>query len=214
MKGRFERSTLVLVLISAVLLSFLMYNQLFRKSLVPSASAVLTGGNIGVYWDVNCTQTVTSIDWGNLTPGATEEVAVYVRNEGNQTLALSLTPLNWNPANASQYLTFSWNYLNSVIEAGKVLTVKQTLNVASPRAGGFSSCTFDTLFESLDHLLADVNKDGVVDVIDLAILGKHYQETLSSPGWNPDLDLNKDGKVNIEDISLAARYFDAQWPAD
>lgn len=208
MVGRFERETVVLILILAVLSSFIMYNLVFRKSSFPSASAVLTGGNIGVYWDANCTQTVTSIDWGNLTPGDTEEVVVFVRNEGNQTLDLSLTLQNWNPANASQYVIFSWNYMDSVIHAGDVLTVSQTLHVASPYAGDFLSVTFDTLFEGLDHLLADVNRDGIVDVRDINILANHLMETPASAGWNPDLDLNKDGIVNTKDINLAASEFD------
>jgi hypothetical protein len=85
MTGRFERKMLVLILVLGVLLSFSMYNLLWKPE-VPRASAVLASGDIGVYWDANCTQTVTSIDWGNLAPGATEEVVVCVRNEGNETL--------------------------------------------------------------------------------------------------------------------------------
>jgi len=144
---RFEhRKKFVLALILAVLLSFCAHELLFQKSSVPGASAVETGANIGVYWDVICTQLVSSINWGNMTPGDTREAVVYVRNEGNQTLALNLTSMNWTPANASQWLTFSWNYSNNLIEAGKVLTVNPTLHVASPFGGGFSSFAFDILF--------------------------------------------------------------------
>jgi len=205
---RFEhKKTFVLVLVLAVLLSFSAHELLFWKSSALSASAVETGVNIGVYWDVNCTQKVSSISWGNLTPGDTRQVVVYVRNEGNQTLALSLTPLNWNPASASQYLTFSWNYLNNVIEAGKVLGVRQTLHVVSPYTGSFSSFTFDILFEGLDHLPTDVNRDGVVDMRDILILIINFGDTPMSVGWNPNLDLNKDGIVDMRDINLAIRDF-------
>ena len=206
MAARFGRKALVLILVLAVLLSLSAHNLLW-KSNVPSVSAVLIGGDIGVYWDAKCTKTVTSIDWGNLTPGATEEVAVYVRNEGNQTVALNLTPQNWNPANASQYLTFSWNYRNSVIEAGSALTVSQTLNVTSPYPDGFSHVTFDVLFESLDHLPADVNRDGIVNMKDMAIVAAAFGSKPGDSNWNPNADINNDGVVNMKDMAIVAGSF-------
>jgi hypothetical protein len=134
---------------------------------------------------------------------------------------LNLTPLNWNPANASDYLTFSWNYLDTVIEAGSVLTVTQTLSVASPFAGGFSRVTFDVLFESLDHLLADVTgpngvPDGKVDIRDLNLVAKAYGSfgpnyfypgSPASENWNPLADLNGDGKIDARDVDIVERSF-------
>ena len=35
--------------------------------------------NIEVYWDSNCTDEVSTIEWGTLEPGSSRNVTVYVR---------------------------------------------------------------------------------------------------------------------------------------
>jgi hypothetical protein len=200
---RFEnKKTLVLVLILAVLLSFNLYELLLRQSSVPSVSAVDTGANIGVYWDANCTQRVDSISWGALTPGQTKQVVVYVRNEGNETPILALIPENWQPQNAYLWLNFSWTCQNTTIGVGQVVRVTQILSVASNFPGGFSNFSFDIAFEGTSYLLGDINKDGFVNIQDLAILAAAYGSTPGDPRWNPQADLNKDGIVNFLDLWL------------
>ena len=46
-------------------------------------------------------------------------------------------------------------------------------------------------------LPGDVNRDGLVDILDLLIVVVHFGE---SPPTNPRADTNKDGQVNIEDL--------------
>jgi hypothetical protein len=67
---------------------------------------------VGVCWDSSCTSAVSSIDWGALEPGVTKNFTIYVRNEGNVQVMLSMTTSNWNPASASSYITLSWNREN------------------------------------------------------------------------------------------------------
>jgi hypothetical protein len=205
---RFEnKKTLVPVLILAVLLSFILYGLLLRKSSIPSVSAIEAGAGISVYWDEGCTQSVDSISWGNITPGQTKQVAVYVRNEANETTILDLTSLNWQPQNVLQWLTFSWSCQNNAIEKGQTVKVIQGLSVASDIPGGFSGFSFDILIQGMDHFLGDANKDGIVDLHDLAILAAAYGSTPGDPRWDPAADLNKDGIVNLPDIWRLARDY-------
>lgn len=185
---------LLLIIGAARFLSF--------KPSIPSASAVETTGNIGVYWDRRCTQNVYSLSWGTLARGGTKEVNAYVRNEGNETLILDLTTLNWQPENASLWLDFSWTCQNTTIELGHVVKVTQTLYVASNFPGGFSSFSFDIVFQGINHLIGDINKDGVVNMRDLAIIAAAYNSTPLDPQWNPEADLNKDGIINMRDIAV------------
>jgi len=90
-----------------------------------NASEIEASKGIRMYWDKTCTLKVLSIDWGVLSPGMSKEIAVYVRNEGNQTLFLILSTTNWNPSTANQYLIFSWNYKDIRIVACEVVTVTQ-----------------------------------------------------------------------------------------
>jgi len=200
-----HKKTFVLALVLAVLLSFSMQGLLLRRSPVPSASAVVANANIGVYWDRGCTQNVSSIDWGTLEPGGTQQVVVYVLNEGNDTFNLDLAPQDWQPANASDWLSFSWSCRNTTIAAGHVVKVTQTLSVASDFPGGFSSFSFSIVFGEGSSLLEEL-------AIVAAAYGSHcanydYQGEPASPNWNPNADLNKDGVVNLLDLYILASEY-------
>jgi len=204
---------LVLFLILTVLASSNLYALVLRKSPVPSASAVETGPSIGVYWDQGCTQSVDSISWGTLQVGGTQEVDVYVRNEGSDAFNLALAAQDWQPGNAYDWLSFSWSCGSATVGPGQVVEVALTLGVASDFSGGFSGFSFSIGFKGGSYLLGDINKDGVVDQKDLAILaaayGSHcanydYQGEPASPNWNPLADLNGDGVVNLLDLLLLA----------
>jgi len=198
---------LVLFLILVVILSFNLYALVLRRSPVPSASAVEAGPNIGVYWDASCTQSVDSISWGTLSIGGTQQVVVYVRNEGNDTFNLDLATLDWQPGNLYLWLSFSWSCQNYTIGAGQVEKVTQTLHVPSDLPSGFSNFSFNIVFEGGSYLRGDINHDGVVDIHDLLILARAYGSTPGAPNWNPGADLNKDGIVNLLDLQILANNY-------
>jgi hypothetical protein len=204
----FGHKTFVLALVLAVLLLFSMQALLLRRSPVPSASAVVTGANIGIYWDRGCTQEVSSINWGTLEIGGTQQVVVYVRNEGNDTFNLALATQDWQPGNASQWLSFAWSCRNTTIAAGHVVKVTQTLSVPSDLPSGFSSFSFNIVFQGNSAAITgswlpgDINHDGVVDLHDLAILAAAYGSKPGDPNWNPAADLNHDGVVNLLDLQI------------
>lgn len=162
-------------------------------------SAVTIEGRIGVYWDQACTRRVTQIDWGTLIRGQTKEIVAYARNEGNETLFLTVRALNWNPQNAATYLKFQWTCESKKLPLGAIIKVKPALQVSS-NTKGISSFKFDIAFEGQEYLLGDVNKDGIVNIVDLSIVSLAYGSTPTNPTWNPDADLNKDGTVGIEDL--------------
>jgi hypothetical protein len=202
-----RRGTLVLFLILVVILSSGLYGLVLRRSPVPSASAVQAGANVGVYWDAGCTNSVGSISWGTVKQGGTQQVVVYVKNEGNDKFNLDLATLGWQPGNAYLWLNFSWSRQNITIAAGHVVKVTLALHVSSKFPGGFSGFSFNIVFEGGSYLLGDINKDGVVDLHDLAIVAAAYGSTPGDPNWNPDADLNKDGVVSLLDFQLVANEY-------
>jgi len=50
----------------------------------------------------------------------------------------------------------------------------------------------------------DVNSDGVVNILDLVIVGKYFGK--SAPD-NAKADVNKDGIVDILDLNIVGQYF-------
>lgn len=99
---------------------------------------------VGVFWDSNCTDTVSFIDWGMVEPGSMNNVTVYVRNDGNVAANISLATENWNPSNASDYLALSWNYDGRQLNPLEVVQVTLTLTVSSS-VQGITSFSFDII---------------------------------------------------------------------
>jgi hypothetical protein len=56
-------------------------------------------------------------------------------------------------------------------------------------------------------LVGDVNEDGVVDIIDLSIVGMAYGTFEGQPGYDPDADINVDGLVDMRDLALVTKNF-------
>jgi len=85
---------------------------------------------VGVYWDQTCTNNVTSINWGTITPGSIVNQTCYIRNEGNSVSNFSLQTSNWNPLEAADYINLSWDYSGESINPDEVAQVKLTLSVS------------------------------------------------------------------------------------
>jgi hypothetical protein len=81
---------------------------------------VVSTPNIGVYSDIACTQGLSSITWGSITPGASVTRTIYLKNTGNVPLTLSMAADSWTPAIASSHMSLTWN------RASTTLTVNQT----------------------------------------------------------------------------------------
>lgn len=214
-------SLLFFILISLLTIGTVEF--LHSRDLIPNVSAVEATENIGVYWDENCGKRADSINWGVLSPNETEEVVVYVRNEGNESFLLVLSSLNWNPENAPQYLYFSWSCADNMTEAGEVAKVTQRLKVSS-YVSGISTFSFDIIFDGRAYFLGDVNGNGKVDLDDVlavaiacgSIRGTGGQYWHQNPcqccPHNPNLDIDGNGKIELTDYLATAVNFGKTGP--
>jgi hypothetical protein len=100
-----------------------------------SSSGTITAVNVGVYSDSSCTQTLTSIDWGTISPGGSVTTTIYVKNTGNAPITLSMTKTNWNPASADGPITLTWNRENAVLSVGQSTAATLTLSVSYSISG-------------------------------------------------------------------------------
>jgi hypothetical protein len=101
---------------------------------IPSSGTVTTI-NVGVYSDNACTQTLTSIDWGTISPGTTVTRTIYVKNTGNTQVTLSMTTNSWSPASANGPLTLTWNREGTALNPGISTAATLTLTVSSSVSG-------------------------------------------------------------------------------
>jgi hypothetical protein len=162
---------------------------------------------VGVYWDAKCTKRITSISWGELTPGSSGQVNVFIRNEEiAPTCYLSLRTGDWAPSTAAKYLPLSWNYDNRKVALGSTIPVTLTLRVTRD-IRGVSDFNFNIIIFGTEHIIGDLDHDGDVDIFDLAILAKAYLSTPSDPNWRPEADLNNDNVINIFDVTMLSRNY-------
>jgi hypothetical protein len=116
-------------------------------SAAPTSKTVSNAGTVrafgvGVYKDSKCTNALSSIDWGTLEPGSSEDFTCYVRNELSSASTLSMYTSNWSPLSASDYMSLSWDYGGQSIEVDEVVQVTFTLSVDA-NIEGITNFSFD-----------------------------------------------------------------------
>jgi len=135
---RFVLALRILATISAIAVVLCSSEYIFgllATTLSINTSGVVTSADLEAYWDSDCTNTVSSINWGTIYPGESKNVTIYIKNTGNVPLTLSLLTDNWNPSEAESYLTLSWNYNGEHLQADETLPVTLTLVVSSNTQG-------------------------------------------------------------------------------
>jgi len=111
---------------------------------ISSVASIKTIG-VKVYWNQNGTQPISFIDWGILEPNSSVTFTVYVKSSSNVPTNLTIFTQNWNPANASAYISLTADPNNIVIETSQIIAVNLTLTVASD-IEGITNFAFDIIF--------------------------------------------------------------------
>jgi len=99
------------------------------------SSGVVSSANLGVYQESQCINTLSSINWGTISPGGTATYTVYVKNTGTVALTLTFTTGSWSPASASTYFTLTWSYTGSQINSNAVVPITFTLSLSQSVTG-------------------------------------------------------------------------------
>ena len=53
----------------------------------------------------------------------------------------------------------------------------------------------------------DLNQDGIVDIVDVAIAALAFGSTPSEPNWDSRADVNPDGIINVFDLIVMLIHF-------
>jgi hypothetical protein len=134
-----EKNKSAIVLIAAVtaimMCAALLASGVLVSSRTIASSGIVATANIGFYSDSACTQSLTSINWGTISPGNSVTRTVYVKNLGTTQVTLSMSGENWTPASANEPITVTWNREGTTIAPNQVATATLTLEVSSSVSG-------------------------------------------------------------------------------
>ena len=126
------RAELIAAILAIVALvgSVVVYGALMVQVRIP-ASGNVYGLNLDVYSDEACTLELTSINWTNLSPGQNKTITCYLKSMSTVTSSLTLSSENWNPPQAVNYFSLSWDREGYRIMPGEVVAASLTLQVSS-----------------------------------------------------------------------------------
>ena len=148
-KPRKNRRKIILI---AVYISTLIFLGAITGILDPSKNIVqantVNGIGAGIYWDQTCIDTTTSFDWGNIQAGSSKTIRIYIRNEDNLPVLLSLSTSNWNPSISADYMSLKWNYSGQILKLNEVIPLQITLAINST-INGIAEFSFTTTITTI-----------------------------------------------------------------
>jgi hypothetical protein len=103
---------------------------------VPSSGSIVAVGDIRVYSDADGKTLLTVAGWGLVKPGCSANITMYVKNDANCPMMLSLSSNNTVPADLNSYSSFSWDYNGVALAAGQLQKVTLFFSAFSGAPGG------------------------------------------------------------------------------
>jgi hypothetical protein len=120
---------ILITLVASVLVVSTFALQTIQRDL--PASGTLNTPGLKVYRDSGCTIEASSIDFGSLDPGSNNDYTLWIKNDGNVDVTLNMVATNWNPGEAANYLSLTWNREGRLLNPDQVISCVITLTVSS-----------------------------------------------------------------------------------
>ena len=124
-----SQTLVIFVLVASALVASTFALFTIQKNIPGTGS--IKGLGLGIYWDQQCQNPTSSIDFGVLEPGSQKDYTLYLRNEGNTDLTLNMAAENWDPTEAANYLSLTWNREGLEVSPDQVISFVITLSVSS-----------------------------------------------------------------------------------
>ncbi|MEM3880681.1 MAG: hypothetical protein QXD19_02925 [Candidatus Bathyarchaeia archaeon] len=131
---KLSTKTILLIITTGIILTATTAGVLTVTRPIPATGTISTI-NLEAYSDAACSQPLTSIDWGTISPGATVTKTIYLKNTGNVPMTVSMTTNNWSPTNANGPITITWDRESATLPAGQSIAAVITLRVSSSISG-------------------------------------------------------------------------------
>jgi hypothetical protein len=124
-------SALIVLIVIGLGLTLTTYSVLSLNKTLASGGNVKVTPGLGIYADSACSIPLTSINWGNVTPGTSVTQTMYIENTGTgASLSLSLSTSNWSPSNVNGPIAISWNQEGTRLLPGQSVAVAITATIS------------------------------------------------------------------------------------
>ena len=124
----------VIAILLGLIIAGAAYAAITSTLTIPNVGTVTTVG-VEAYWDVNATNPVEQIDWGACQPGVNYTETIYIMNSGNTPCNLTFQTESWNPQNATNCITLSWNYTGQILQPNQIIPVELQLSISDQISG-------------------------------------------------------------------------------
>ena len=132
---RLGRFSAFLLLVATITVATVVSSGVVQRRIPSTGKVFIVSLGVDVFWDPECSNQVSEVDWGVLEPGDMKNVSVYVKNTGNKALILSMNTTDWAPATAETYIAVAWDAEGAQLSEGGVLKVSITLSVSTGVSG-------------------------------------------------------------------------------
>ncbi len=143
---RYQVIAIYAIVASAILATSMLAVIMIQRGTRSTGS--IEGQGLRVYLDPECTNAVSSLDFGLLEPGSSKNFTFYLKYEGDSDFNLGMSSENWNPGTAADYMTLAWNREGQQIRPDEVLGCVVTLSVLED-VQGVSSFTLDIIISGI-----------------------------------------------------------------
>ena len=116
---------------------------------------------IGVYWDEWCTSPVDSIEWGDVYPGSSKTASIFVVNEADRDMSISLDTSDWTPPQASEHMSLQWNHTGTPLRPGESSLTTLRLSV-SPLVKGIDDFDFKIVLSAAAYEWCTISEFGTL----------------------------------------------------
>lgn len=134
---------IVIVAMTTLVLSALVSSMLSHVDHLnfPSIGTIRTIG-IKAYWDEDLSNQTSSVPWGMIFPGSSQNVTLYLLSVSNAPVTLIITTANWTfrdsnnsvvlgPTYSSAYMNLTSDYKGATLNSGDVIRTTFTLHVTN-----------------------------------------------------------------------------------
>lgn len=141
-------SIMIITMLTSIIQNLSSYSG--SRLIIQNDPSSIGSFSFNVYQDPQCAISLNHINWGVLYPNETKTYTVYLKHDAKINLKCTMETRNWNPSEAVNYISLSWNLEGETIKPLQVLAANLTLYV-SENIENVTSFSFDiviTVYEA------------------------------------------------------------------